>query len=92
MSTDQGAAADVVRWVKEGERLFGLVLQTLQRQEALSHENEQLHAELEAARDELGYLRAERAEAAATLKAFAEHVTRVATIAIERLGARHAGR
>jgi hypothetical protein len=90
MSTDQ--SSDVVRWVQEGERLFGLVLQTLQRCEALTRENQQLRRELEAVHDELGYLRAERVEAAETLKTFADHVTQVTTIAIERLGARPAGR
>ena len=73
-------------------QVLRLVLQTLQRCEVLTRENRQLREDLQAVHDELGYLRAERAEAAETLKAFADRVTQVATIAIERLGARPAGR
>jgi hypothetical protein len=37
-------------------------------------------------REELHQLRAERVEAAESLKAIAEHVTRLATAALQRLG------
>jgi len=47
-----------------------------------------MRQEIEALRAELESLRAERTEVAETLKTFAEHVTRVATIGIERLGRR----
>jgi hypothetical protein len=40
------------------------------------------------ARAELEVLRSERMEAAETLKAIAEHVTRLATVALQRLGKR----
>lgn len=52
----------------------------------LERENQQLREELQAARAELEYLRSERMEAAETLKAIAEHVTRLATVALQRLG------
>lgn len=87
------APSDVVRWVQEGERLFGQVLQTLHRcQEAevtartLADENRRLSGEIDVIREELDQLRAERIEAAETLKMFAEHVTKLATLAIQRLG------
>jgi predicted nuclease with TOPRIM domain len=86
-------AADVVRWVQEGELLFRRTLQTLQRcqeteqrAERLAIENQRLQAELEALRSELERFRTERIEAAETLKAIAEHVTRLATVALQRLG------
>lgn len=86
MATDP--ASDVVRWVQEGERLFGQALQALQRAEMLAKENQQLREEIQAIREELDSLRAERLEAAETLKTFAEHVTQVATLALQRLGRR----
>jgi len=86
MATDP--ASDVVRWVQEGERLFGQALQTLQRAEILAKENQRLREEIQAIREELDALRAERLEAAETLKTFAEHVTQVATLALQRLGKR----
>lgn len=88
-------APDVVRWVQEGERLFGLVLQTLHRYreieagaETLAKENDRLREEIHALREEMDCLKAERLEVADTLKTFAEHVTRLATLAIQRLGRR----
>jgi predicted nuclease with TOPRIM domain len=81
-------ASDVLRWVREGEQLFGQVLQTLHRYEGLAKENQRLQQELSAIREEVQQLRAERVEAAETLKAFAEHVTQLATLALQRLGKR----
>lgn len=86
MATDP--TSDVLRWVREGEHLFGQVLQSLRRAEALDEENRRLQGEIGAIREELDALKAERVEVAETLKTFAEHVTRVATIAIQRLGKR----
>ena len=86
-------ASDLVRWVKDGEQLFRLTLESLQgaaavrdRLEAVARENVQLRQEAEALRRELDLLRAERLEVADTFKAFAEHVTRLATLALQRLG------
>lgn len=86
-------AAEVVRWVQEGERLFTHTLQALHRfreteeQAArLAIENQRLAAELETIRVELARLRSERIDAAETLRAIAEHVTRLATVALQRLG------
>lgn len=88
-------ASEILRWVHEGEDLFGRVLQTLHRFEEtegratrLAGENEQLRTEIHALRAELADLKAERGEVVETLKTFAEHVTRVASILIQRLGAR----
>ncbi len=88
-------ASEVLRWVHEGERLFGQVLHTLQRcreiearADRLATENRKLLEEIQAIREELHELRAERLEAAETLKTFAEHVTQVATLALQRLGKR----
>jgi regulator of replication initiation timing len=86
-------AADLVRWVKEGEHLFRLTLESLQgaatlgsRVEELVEENRRLREDNAAIRQELDLLRAERLEVADTFKIFAEHVTRLATLALHRLG------
>lgn len=86
-------ASELVRWVKDGEHLFRLTLESLQgaaasrdKLEALAGENAQLRQEAEVLRRELDLLRAERLEVADTFKAFAEHVTRLATLALQRLG------
>jgi hypothetical protein len=86
-------ASELVRWVKDGEHLFRLTLESLQgaaasrdKLEALARENAQLRQEAEVLRRELDLLRAERLEVADTFKAFAEHVTRLATLALQRLG------
>jgi hypothetical protein len=86
-------ASELVRWVKDGEHLFRLTLESLQgaaasrdKLEALARENAQLRQEAELLRRELDLLRAERLEVADTFKAFAEHVTRLATLALQRLG------
>jgi regulator of replication initiation timing len=89
-------APEILRWVKEGEDLFGQVLQTLHRFEEtdgratrLAEENERLRTEIQDLRAELGDLKAERGEVVETLKTFAEHMTRVASVLIQRLGAPH---
>ena len=86
-------AGDLVRWVKEGEHLFRLTLESLQGAaalgstvEELSQEARRLQDENDTLRRELDLLRAERLEVADTFKAFAEHVTRLATLALHRLG------
>lgn len=86
-------AADLVRWVKEGEHLFRLTLESLQgaaalesKVEELAEENRRLREDNAAIRQELDLLRAERLEVADTFKIFAEHVTRLATLALHRLG------
>jgi hypothetical protein len=79
------AASDVVRWVRDGEKLFGRALQILQGADYLAQENRRLRAQLEVAREELERLRSERVEAAESLKAIAEQVTRLASAALERL-------
>lgn len=91
-------APDLVRWVKEGERLFGLALQALHsgqetgaRAERLDEENRRLRQENEALRQQLIELQTERVEVADTLKTFAESVTRMATTGIARLGVRRIG-
>jgi chromosome segregation ATPase len=87
------STAELLTWVREGERLFGAVVGVLQQHEplearvsAVERENQQLREDLQTARAELEFLRAERMDAAATLKAIAEHVTRLATVALQRLG------
>jgi chromosome segregation ATPase len=86
---------ELLTWVREGERLFGAVVGVLQQHEplqarvtTLEQETQQLREELQAARAELDILRSERIDAAETLKAIAEHVTRLATVALQRLGKR----
>jgi predicted nuclease with TOPRIM domain len=88
-------ASDIIEWVRQGEQVFGQVLQALRRcgeiemtGERLAKENRRLQDEMQAIRDELHQLRAERLEAAETLKTIAEHVTQLATAALQRLGRR----
>ena len=84
---------DLIGWVREGERLFGAVLLTLQdyeqqraRADRLERETLQLREQIQIISEELAGYRAERIEVAETLKAIAEHVTRLATVALQRLG------
>jgi len=84
---------DLIGWVHEGERLFGAVLLTLQdyeqqrtRADRLEQENRQLREQIQIISEELAGFRAERIEEAETLKTFAEHVTRLATVTLQRLG------
>jgi predicted nuclease with TOPRIM domain len=79
-------ATDVLRWVREGEKLFCQVLQSLHYCDTLASDNQRLQQEMDAMREELHRLRSERLEAAETLKAIAEHVTRLASVALQRLG------
>jgi regulator of replication initiation timing len=85
-------APEVLRWVREGEQLFGQLLGTLHRYrelestvDRLTEENRRLHTEMQAIREELHQLLAERLDAAETMKAIAEQVTRLATAALQRL-------
>jgi predicted nucleic acid-binding Zn-ribbon protein len=89
------STTELLTWVREGERLFGAVVGVLQlhdplqaRVTTLERENQALREELQAARAELEVLRSERIEAAETMKAIAEHVTRLATVALQRLSKR----
>jgi chromosome segregation ATPase len=86
------STTELLTWVREGERLFGAVVGVLQQHESLraqvttlERENRQLREELQVARAELEVFRSERLEAAETMKAIAEHVTRLATAALQRL-------
>ncbi|HEY7203307.1 MAG TPA: hypothetical protein VIA61_03385 [Methylomirabilota bacterium] len=86
---------DLIGWVRAGEQIFGAVLRTLQehewhraRADRLERENRQLQDEIQVIREELAAYRAERVEVADALRVFAEHVTQLATRAIERLGRR----
>jgi chromosome segregation ATPase len=88
-----GSTTELLTWVREGELLFGAVVGVLQQHEPLQArvatlelENQNLREELQAMRAELEFFRTERIEAAETLKAIAEHVTRLATVALQRLG------
>jgi predicted nuclease with TOPRIM domain len=54
--------------------------------DTLASDNQRLQQEMDAMREELHRLRSERLEAAETLKAIAEHVTRLASVALQRLG------
>ncbi len=57
----------------------------------LAVENDRLQTNVQALQAEIDALKAERAEIAETLKVFAEHVTKMAIVAIQRLGARGGG-
>ena len=69
------STTELLTWVRDGERLFGTVVGVLQQHEplharvaTLERETQHLREELEAARAELEFFRAERIEAAETLR------------------------
>ena len=87
--------AEVLRWVGEGKHLFGQTLQMLHRcrelettAEALTRQTATLQREIQVLREELDQLRSERLETADALKAFADHVTRLATVMLQGLAKR----
>ncbi len=87
--------ADVLRWVGEGEQLFGRTLQMLHRcreletaVEALTRQTDSLQQENQVLRRDLEQLRVERLETADALKAFADHVTRLTTMMLQGLAKR----
>lgn len=82
MSAD--ASLDMTRWLTEGQRLFGLCLETLANSERLQARNQTLESENELLREEVARLRqradilqADRAEMVAVLNDLAGHVTQV---------------
>lgn len=84
---------DLLGWVREGERLFGMMLGALQQQELLrkqaelaEQENRELRRDIQMIRAEVELLRAERIDAAESLKTIAEQVTQLVTAALRRLG------
>lgn len=78
------SAPDLARWLSEGQRLFGVCLETLENAERLNSRNQTLESENEILREELARLRhradvlqAERAEMVAVFNDLAGHVTQV---------------
>jgi hypothetical protein len=78
------ASPELARWLAEGQRLFGLCLEALERTErlearihALESENEMLREEIPRLRHKVDVLQAERADMVAAFNDLAGHVTQV---------------
>jgi len=78
------ASPELARWLAEGQRLFGLCLEALERTErleariqTLESENEMLREEIPRLRQKVDVLQAERADMVAAFNDLAGHVTQV---------------
>jgi len=78
------SAPELARWLAEGQRLFGVCLETLEnfervnsRIQTLETENEILREELARLRHRTDMLQAERSEMVAVFNDLAGHVTQV---------------
>jgi hypothetical protein len=87
-------AAELVRWVRDGEHLFRLTLQSLQgaaalgsKVEELAEETRRLREENDALRRELELLRAERLEVADTFKVCSSTTPRAGPASLSSLKA-----
>ena len=78
------SSAELARWLTDGQRLFGVCLQTLENAEHLQIRNQTLESENDMLREELSRLRhtvdglqADRSEMIAAFNDLAGHVTQV---------------
>jgi hypothetical protein len=78
------SAPDLARWLSEGQRFFGVCLETLEnadrlqsRSQTLENENELLREEIARLRHRVDTLQVERAEMVAAFNDLAGHVTQV---------------
>lgn len=78
------SAAELARWLADGQRLFGVCLETLENLERLQSRNQTLESENEMFREEVARLRqkvdvlqADRSEMVAAFNDLAGHVTQV---------------
>lgn len=78
------SSPDLARWLSEGQRLFGVCLETLENSERLNSRNQTLENENELLREEIARLRqrvdtlqADRSEMVAAFNDLAGHVTQV---------------
>jgi hypothetical protein len=80
----ENSAPELARWLVDGQRLFGVCLETLEqagrlqaRNQTLESENEMLREEVARLRHRMDVLQADRAEMVAAFNDLAGHVTQV---------------
>jgi hypothetical protein len=82
MAADSGP--ELARWLADGQRLFGVCLETLEAFERLQGENEMLREEVARLRLRVDLLQADRAEMVAAFNDLAGHVTQVVDHIIQK--------
>lgn len=85
------SALELTRWLVDGQRLFGLCLETLEnvarlqaRSQTLESENAMLREEVARLRHRVDVLQADRSEMVATFNDLAGHVTQVIDHILQR--------
>ena len=71
------SAPELARWLSDGQRLFGVCLETLENSTRLQSENDMLREEVARLRHRVDVLQADRAEMVAAFNDLAGHVTQV---------------
>jgi hypothetical protein len=80
----QNSAPELARWLSEGQRLFGVCLETLENFARLQSENDMLREEVARLRQRADVLQADRAEMVAAFNDLAGHVTQVVDHIIQK--------
>jgi hypothetical protein len=77
-------APELTRWLSDGQRLFGVCLETLENFSRLQSENDMLREEVARLRHRVDILQADRAEMVAAFNDLAGHVTQVVDHIIQK--------
>lgn len=75
---------ELTRWLSDGQRLFGVCLETLESLERLQTENNMLREETARLRHRVDLLQTDRAEMVAAFNDLAGHVTQVVDHIIQK--------
>lgn len=78
------SAPELTRWLADGQRLFGVCLETLENFARLQSENDMLREEVARLRHRVDVLQADRAEMVAAFNDLAGHVTQVVDHIIQK--------
>jgi hypothetical protein len=78
------SAPELARWLSDGQRLFGVCLETLENSARLQSENDMLREEVARLRHRVDVLQADRAEMVAAFNDLAGHVTQVVDHIIQK--------
>jgi hypothetical protein len=78
------AAPELARWLVDGQRLFGVCLETLENFARLQSENDMLREEVARLRHRVDVLQTDRAEMVAAFNDLAGHVTQVVDHIIQK--------
>jgi hypothetical protein len=80
------SAPELARWLSDGQRLFGVFLETLENFARLQSENEMFREEVARLRHRVDVLQADRTEMVAAFNDLAGHVTQVVDHIIQKSG------